>query len=68
MNSNDREERVQSEIRARLKKVCAHMSGESFEQMVRDIAVNEMKPPYYGAMRDREHAPVVIDRVTGVRS
>ncbi len=68
VTDDDRVKRVESGIRARLTKLCSHMPSDQFEQMVQDIAVNELKPPDYGLPREVAPAPAVIAMVTRARS
>lgn len=67
VTNEDRVKRAEKGIRGRLSELCSHMPNDRFEQMVRDIAVNQLKAPYYGTMREVAPAPAVIAPVTRAR-
>ncbi len=67
VTNDDRAKRAEKGIRARLTRLCIHMPNDQFEQMVRDITVNELKPPYYGVSLAVAPPPAVIAPATRAR-
>ena len=46
----DKLARAEEAIRARLQKVCSHLTDEDFAQLVHKIAIAELKPSSLGAI------------------
>ena len=48
MTDQDKLARAEDAIRARLQKVCSHLSEEDFAELVHKIAITELKPSSLG--------------------